>query len=307
MGLVATDSVAGATVVTADMVVRIWWIWWLRRVWYGYSPWLYGPMVYDWGYSNYYNPYYDNGLGVVGQPSVYDYSQPINTQSAPPQPSVTDQAGTEFDSARDAFKAGDYAKALDLTDQAIRQLPNDAALHELRGVTLIAMHRYTEAAAPLYAVLTVGPGWDWPTLISLYPDVSVYTDQLRALESYCRDNNRSAPGQFVLAYLYLTQGNTDAALHQLKRVVALQPKDAVATQLIKRLDPSYSPPAAPGSGDPLSLPRRVGAGWLDTHFRDSQGRTVRGRLDGRAGTGNQDYLDLHRAGTLHMEGRAERP
>ena len=40
----------------------------------------------------------------------------------------------------------------------------------------------------------------------------------------------------MLAYLYLTQGNTEAALDQLKRVVALQPKDTVAARLIQRLE-----------------------------------------------------------------------
>jgi tetratricopeptide (TPR) repeat protein len=216
---------------------------------YGYSPWIYGPSIYDWGYANYYNPYYGNGYGMSGttvlvQPTVYDYSQPINTQSTPPAPSVTDQASTEFDTARDAFKNGDYAKALDQVDQAIRQMPNDAALHEFRGVTLFALGRYTDAAAPLYAVLAVGPGWDWGTFIGLYPTVSVYTEQLRALESYCRANPNSAAARFVLAYLYITQGSTSAAIQALKRVVSLQPKDAISQQLIKRLDPSYSPPAA---------------------------------------------------------------
>ena len=127
------------------------------------------------------------------QPTAYDYSQPLSTQATPPQPSVTDQAGSEFDAARDAFKSGDYNKALSLTDQAIKELPNEAALHEFRGVTLFALTRYTEAAVPLYAVLAVGPGWDWGTFISLYPEASVYTEQLRALESYCRTNAGSAP------------------------------------------------------------------------------------------------------------------
>ena len=101
---------------------------------------------------------------MVVQPTAYDYSQPISTAAAPPAPGIADQVGTSFDSARDAFKAGDYAKALELTDQAIRQMPNDAALHEFRGVVLFALHRYEDAAAPLYAVLSVGPGWDWQYL-----------------------------------------------------------------------------------------------------------------------------------------------
>ena len=94
--------------------------------------------MYDWGYSSYYNPYtygtYGASMGTtaVVQPSVYNYAQPINTQAAPPEPGVTSQAITVFDSAREAFKAGNYSRALELTDQAIRQMPNDAALHEFR-------------------------------------------------------------------------------------------------------------------------------------------------------------------------------
>jgi tetratricopeptide (TPR) repeat protein len=195
-------------------------------------------------------------------PTVYDYSQPINTQSTPPQPSVTDQAGTEFDAAREAFKTGDYAKALDQVDQAIRQMPNDAALHEFRGVTLFALSRYTDAAAPLYAVLAAGPGWDWNTFIGLYPSVSVYTEQLRALESYCRATANSAAGRFVLAYLYMTQGSTSAAIQALKRVVALQPKDEISAQIIKRLDPSYSPPAVSSPAPPPAPASGSGAAGL---------------------------------------------
>ena len=170
--------------------------------------------------------------------------------------------GTSFDSARESFKSGDYAKALELTDQAISQLPNDAALHEFRGVVLFALHRYEDAAAPLYAVLAVGPGWDWKTLVGLYSDVSVYTDQLRVLERYCSVNPRSASARFVLAYLYLTQGNTDAAVQQLKRVVALQPKDTISARLIERLAPAGSGPA---NQPPAAAPAcaRTRADWLD--------------------------------------------
>ena len=104
---------------------------------WGLSSWMFGPMLYNWGYSNYYNPYY-GGYGdggntvVVQQPIVYDYSQPIDPQSAPPDETVVNQSVTTFDSAREAFKAGDYAKALDLVDQALKTTPNDATLHEFR-------------------------------------------------------------------------------------------------------------------------------------------------------------------------------
>jgi len=201
-------------------------------------------MLYNWGYSNYYNPYYGGGYGntvVVQQPVVYDYSQPIDAQSQPPAEAVASQATTGFDAAREAFKSGDYAKALDLTNDAIKSMPNDATLHEFRALCLFALQRYEEAAAALYAVLSAGPGWDWTTLISLYADPETYTRQLRALEGYCGQNRQSAGARFVLAYQYLTEGNADAAVQQLKIVATLQPKDQLTTQLLQQLQQSQSP------------------------------------------------------------------
>jgi tetratricopeptide (TPR) repeat protein len=207
---------------------------------------MFGPMLYNWGYSNYNNPYYGSAgaATVASQPMVYDYGQPINAESAPPEETVADQALASFDSAREAFKAGDYAKALELTDQALKSTPNDPALHEFRALALFALKRYDEAAAALYAVLSVGPGWDWTTLISLYADPETYTQQLRALEDVCSQNPKSAAPQFVLAYNYLTQGHSDAALRKFKDVVALQPKDQLSAQLAQQLE---QPKQAPGT------------------------------------------------------------
>ncbi len=79
---------------------------------WGLSSWMFGPMLYNWGYSNYYNPYYGGygGNAVVAQPIVYDYSQPIDPQSMQPEEAVVTQSMSTFDSAREAFKAGDYAQ-----------------------------------------------------------------------------------------------------------------------------------------------------------------------------------------------------
>ncbi len=153
---------------------------------YGLSSWLFGPMLYNWGYSNYPIPITaaaaTAGTTAVQQPIIYDYGQPIDATAAPPDDSVANQAVSTFDQAREAFKQGDYAHALDLADQSLRQMPNDPALHEFRALALFALGRYDEAAAALYAVLSVGPGWDWSTLISLYGNPDTYTQQLRALE-----------------------------------------------------------------------------------------------------------------------------
>jgi tetratricopeptide (TPR) repeat protein len=210
---------------------------------------MYGPSLYDWGYASYVNPYvvYVPAALVVGQTAAYDYTQPINSLAAAPDPGVTSQAVSSFDEARAAFKSGDYSRALDLTDQAIRQMPNDAALHEFRALVLFALQRYDESAAALYAVLTAGPGWDWATLSGLYPNVSVYTQQLRALEAYCNQNPTSASARFVLAYHYLTEGHTLPALQMLKQVAALQPQDTLSPQLARQIDPGAAG-AAPAAG-----------------------------------------------------------
>jgi tetratricopeptide (TPR) repeat protein len=216
---------------------------------WGLSSWVMGPMLYNWGYSNYYNPYYGAGYGgpatvVVQQPIVYDYGQPIDSQAAPPDETVANQSVSTFDAAREAFKGGDYPKALGLVDQAIKTMPNDATLHEFRAQTLFALGRFEEAAAPLYAVLSTGPGWDWTTLISLYGDPDAYTQQLRALEAYCTQNPKSAGAIFVLAYQYLTEEHPEAAVRELQVVTALQPKDTLSAQLLQQLQQSQSQQAA---------------------------------------------------------------
>ena len=154
---------------------------------------------------------------------------PVSTPTAP-----ADQAAQLLDAARDAFAQGDYAAALTQCDKAIAKTPSDTVPHEFRALALFALHRYTEAAASLYAVLSIGPGWDWTTMSSLYPDANVYTEQLRALEKYVGANPNSADARFVLAYQYLTCGHTDAAAAQFKAIVRLNPKDQLSAQILGR-------------------------------------------------------------------------
>jgi tetratricopeptide (TPR) repeat protein len=227
----------------------------------GVTAWALGSAYYNWGCGSYANPYYY--AEPVAQPIVieqvseegvpqtfsvpamaYDYSQPLNTESAPPPAEAADPAVAKFDAAREAFRSGNYAGALQLTDEALKVLPNDATLHEFRALVLFAAGKYDLAAGPLYAVLAVGPGWDWTTLASLYPTVDVYTDQLRKLEAFVGANPASATGRFVLAYHYMTEGFNDDAAEQFKQVVAISPQDVLSAQLLKQL----SPPAAAGAG-----------------------------------------------------------
>ena len=92
------------------------------------TAWALGSSFYNWGYASYANPYYAEPVAVQpivieqtvygGEPQTvtvpalaYDYSQPIQTQAAPPPAEVADPALAKFESARDAFRNGDYAGA----------------------------------------------------------------------------------------------------------------------------------------------------------------------------------------------------
>jgi tetratricopeptide (TPR) repeat protein len=226
---------------------------------------------YGFGYSDYYNPYYTDSMpACYTEPIVsvpvevnQDTSTTVQTQAvAPPAvpatapqagsppvsgspPDATSTAVSQFDQARDAFLQGQYDVALKLTDDAIKQMPRDAVLHEFRSLVLFALGRYPESAATIHPVLDVGPGWDWKTLSGLYANVDIYTQQLRALESARDRDPKAADLRFLLGYHYLTCGHTDQALTEFRQAHELQPKDAVAAALVATLSPRTDRQAQP--------------------------------------------------------------
>ncbi len=231
-----------------------------------FGAWGLNPYSYGWGYSNYSNPFYGaqgsalaaGGQGFAGGvvPTAYDYNVPLDTAAATPADEVVNPAVSTLDQARDAFKAGDYPKALDLINQTIKTLPNDADAHEFRGVTLFALGQFKDAATTLYAVLSSGPGWDWTTLISLYPNVDVYTQQLRALEQYRTQNPTDPSARFVLAYLYTSQGSNDAAAREYGELARLLPNDPLIVRLRRTVSGDATTPDAAGAPEvaPADVP-----------------------------------------------------
>jgi tetratricopeptide (TPR) repeat protein len=221
----------------------------------GVAAWGLGSLLNNYGYSQYSNPYYTTAYvsapaNFSTQAIGYDYSRPLDLVSSPPDETVIQSSETSFDSAREAFLAGDYNRALTLADQSLKQTPNDPMLHEFRATCLFALRRYDEAAVPFYTVLSAGPGWDWTTLIGLYPNVETYTAQLRALEAFCNGTPQAASARFVLAALYLTQGSKEAAAVRLKEIVALQPQDRLSAQLLQAITTSAQPAQVAAQGQP---------------------------------------------------------
>ena len=60
-----------------------------------------------------------------------------------------------------------------------------------------------------------------------------------------RPTRSSTAGRFVLAYHYLTQGHVDAAVAQLKQVVALAPEDKLSAQLVRQFTKPATEPDTP--------------------------------------------------------------
>lgn len=225
---------------------------------------------YNWGYYNYYNPYWG---GSVAGASYINYSQPLVMAQPPAQTMVAGGAGPAAgygyaggvaptagyaggpgaspqigDFGREQFLAGDYQAALSQVNQALAANPKDPVLNEFRGLCLFALGQYADAAAADYAVLSVGPGWDWTTLSSFYPNVNVYTQQLRALEAYSQQHPTAADARFLLAYQYLREGYHEEAIAELRAVVQLQPRDELSAQMLRGL----TTPANGTSGSQLA-------------------------------------------------------
>jgi len=227
----------------------------------GATAWGLSALLPSWGYSygdTYANPYY-----VASAAPVYDYSQPIvvNTYDNPaadasaapsapaPESPQTSEAYQIFDQALAAFKNGDYQGALQFDQQALQKSGNDPVIHEVGALCMFALGNYTGAAAVLDNLLAAAPGMDWTTLIGLYGNADAYTAQLRALEAYCKQKPDDAASRFVLAYHYLVAGYNDAAIDQLKRVVALQPNDQVAARMLAALAPPADATPAPAPAE----------------------------------------------------------
>lgn len=216
---------------------------------FGVTTWAINRVGWAFGYSDYSNPYYVQGGDYGG----CDYSEPIvmapteetlagdPSETAAPSP-VTPEQLTNFDQSRQQFFDGDYDAALSSASAALKELPNDAVIHEFRALILFALGKYQDSAATLYPVLSVGPGFDWTTLIGLYPDVDTYTAQLRALETYRDQHPEDAAARFLLAYHYTTAGHHDAAAGQLKKLLAINPDDQLAKQLLLGIDPDAKVP-----------------------------------------------------------------
>ena len=255
---------------------------WGRPLGWGYGGWGLGTTVYSSGYYVYVNPYYTPAIYPT---VVYDYSRPIpvmvqaspgtpsgSLPGLPPPESPPILDNPAFDAAREAFKRGDYQTALAHVDSAIRRSSSDAVMHEFRSLVLFALHDYRQSAAVAHSVLAVGPGWDYTTMSSLYPDPFVYSDQLRRLEDYTREHPRAADAHFLLAYHGMISSRKEVAIDELRQVIRLMPEDRLAGELLAMVQGPPKSPQTPqvAKSNPFAEPRRVYDGTSNPVTGDSE-------------------------------------
>ena len=234
-----------------------------HQMWYEYPAavavgltcWGINSMAYSFGTTVYVNPYYagpaSGGALDYSQPQFVP-SQPEPDGSSSPPPEVPEQGLQIFEQARTAFHSGDYRRARQLADAALKSMPHDALVQEFRALTFFAQQDYTDAATVLHSVLAVSPGWDWTTMSQLYPNLETYTKHLRALEQWTKDHPSAPEGHFVLAYHYLTCGHQDDAAKQLELVVQELPDDHVSARLLNQLTGQAPQPGSDAPGAPVA-------------------------------------------------------
>jgi tetratricopeptide (TPR) repeat protein len=244
--------------------------WGVGPVTWGMSAWGLNSIANTFGYSSYSNPFYVPPSVVVEGPQPTNYSQPIinvvqalpeSGQEPPPMPETAAQA---FDTAMAEFKRGNYRTALEKTEQAMKEFPNDPAMHEYRALCLFALGEYRQASAAVHSILASGPGWDWTTLQSLYPDTDTYVNQLSALEKAASANPNDSALQFLLAYHYITANQPDAAKQALTRLLTLLPTDRVVNQLAQSagVHPQKAEPKVPTP--PVDVQLDITGDWAAT-------------------------------------------
>ncbi len=207
-----------------------------QAIGWGLVGWGLGKLIFDTGYQTYSNPYPAQPVTSSSGTQV-TYTEPITVVAAKTAPAEADAekltalSESHVSTSQEAFKQGDYLRALDFANKAVAEAPGDGALHEYRALVLFSLGRFSEAAGVLNPVLAGGPGWDWTTMIGLYRSQDTYMKQLEALQNYSDSKPQAADACFLLGYHYMVCGHLEEATAEFEKAARLQPADTVSAQL----------------------------------------------------------------------------
>jgi hypothetical protein len=224
---------------------------------YSYGVYGYGP---DTGLGIYsYPPAYDSvrsfgGTTTVPPPAAYEAEAPDRTRSVAPTTTTEDY----LRAARDSFRSGDYATAQRLANHAVVESPENPKTHEILSLAFLAQGDYRGAAAAAHAAVAGAPVADWPTLYRYYLDRDKYTQHLRDLQRFVKENPDVFEVRFLLGMHYMMLGHRVEAKEELAQYVRRAREDPVATKLFTELGGKLDEipkDAEPGGESPPPLPK----------------------------------------------------
>jgi hypothetical protein len=202
--------------------------------WPGYYDYGYG----GWPYGDYYDRYnYNVAPYAVASSDYFDTDVPLQTppmlQANNEDTNIDSEESEFYSQAIEAFQQGEYSAAARLAAHAALDEPRNPNVHLLLSLGLFAVGQYRGAAMEAHAVAALGAVPDWPKLLGLYDNnVESYTEHLRALEQYVRNNPTAPDGRFLLGFQYMMDGHRSVAQDQFLESLRLMPRDSLAAKLL---------------------------------------------------------------------------
>jgi len=238
----------------------------------GVTTWGVSRLSYAFGMGGYSNPYYDEGGG-----GGYDYSQPVaayqptadelpaataGTAAATTPPAASEKGMSLFDRAARLSPKGSINERLDLCNQTLKTMPNDAVVHEFRSLVLFACRIIARRRLPRTRCCRPGPDGTGRRSAAC-TEMSRTTPRNCGLWSpFVKQNPKSSDGHFLLAYQYLTTGHSDAAQAELREVDKLTPNDRLVRQLLGLTSAAGEDAAKPTPQPPLDDDKLIKAEQL---------------------------------------------
>ena len=169
-----------------------------------------------------------NRVAVKGGTEKID----LNSKAFEKMSQVVEESGqknefTLFSAAQRAFKAQDYAKALNLLNMAEEKNKNMAALYIQRARVQLAMKNEAAALIDLKTSLIIKPRlYSWFTLGRIYYQRKQYDNAYRAFKNCIRDQSKlRLQALFMMAEIAIVRRDFDDGLLRLTELIKEQPKN----------------------------------------------------------------------------------
>jgi tetratricopeptide (TPR) repeat protein len=220
---------------------RPWYSWYGPRWggWYGPTFGYFGPWsgYYGYGWPYYAGDTYIGGNTYVG--SAYYDPEAIEEEAAGRRESSTTEEAKGFQRrAEIAFREGRYDEAVRLANHAVVEMPNDGRLFLFLSQALFAVGDYGAAAGAAHHAMSASDEDDWGYVVEnfqrYYGNGNDYTDQLRRLEKFTRENPDAPYARFLLGYHYGFLGHPKEARAELAEAAKLEGRDELAGELLVR-------------------------------------------------------------------------